>query len=113
LEAYGNESLFNIIDSKSAWKIDLICRKSRPFSVTEFERRALREIAGVPVYVASVEDSILSKLEWAKLSQSERQLEDVASMLRMQKALDTAYIERWVNQLDLLEQWATAKEKGQ
>lgn len=111
LEAYGNESLFNIIDSKSGWKIDFICRKSRPFSVAEFERRALREIAGVPVYVASVEDSILSKLEWAKLSQSERQLEDVASMLRMQTELDSAYIEQWVNQLGLLEQWAAAKAK--
>jgi hypothetical protein len=111
LEAYGNESLFNVIDMTSGWKIDLVCRKSRPFSVGEFERRVLREIAGIAVYVASVEDSILSKLEWAKLSQSERQLEDVAGILRIQKALDTDYIERWATQLGVLEQWAAAVER--
>jgi hypothetical protein len=61
--------------------------------------------------VASVEDSILSKLEWARLSQSERQLEDVAGMLRLQSNLDTAYIERWAAQLGILAQWAAAKVK--
>ena len=32
LQAYGAESLFNVVDLASAWKIDLIVRKSRPFS---------------------------------------------------------------------------------
>jgi hypothetical protein len=110
LEAYGNESLFNVIDMNSGWKIDFICRKSRPFSITEFERRTLREFAGIPVYIASAEDSILSKLEWAKLTQSERQLADAAGILRMQKTdINLNYIEHWVHQLDLTAQWNAAK----
>lgn len=39
LQAYGNEGLFNVIDFESGWKIDLIIRKSRPFSLEEFDRR--------------------------------------------------------------------------
>ena len=31
LQAYGAESLFNVIDLTSGWKIDFIIRKSRPF----------------------------------------------------------------------------------
>jgi len=113
LEAYGNESLFNVIDLSSGWKVDFICRKSRPFSVTEFERRTPLSVAGVPVYVASAEDCIVSKLEWAKLSQSERQLEDIAGILRVQRAaVDLDYIEHWVQQLGLAEQWRAAKARG-
>jgi hypothetical protein len=112
-EAYGSESLFNVIDMRSGWKVDFICRKSRPFSVTEFERRTSREIAGLSVYVASAEDSVLSKLEWAKLTQSERQLEDAAGILRVQQStLDVAYIEHWVTQLGLTEQWQSIKAKA-
>src|SRR5262245_15445479 len=46
LDAYGRESLFNVVDMPSGWKVDFICRKSRPFSVTEFDRRQLQEIEG-------------------------------------------------------------------
>src|SRR5262245_36607212 len=36
VQAYGVEGLFNVIDFSSGWKIDLIVRKSRSFSVEEF-----------------------------------------------------------------------------
>jgi hypothetical protein len=39
LEAHKNESMFNVIDMQSGWKIDLIIRKSRAFSQEEFSRR--------------------------------------------------------------------------
>jgi hypothetical protein len=113
LEAYGNESLFNVIDMSSGWKIDFICRKSRPYSVTEFERRLSLDFAGVPVFLATAEDSLLSKLEWAKLTQSERQLDDAAGILRVQQAtLDLAYVERWVTSLNLTDQWNEARARA-
>lgn len=37
LEALAREGQFNVIDFETGWKIDLIIRKSRPFSQTEFE----------------------------------------------------------------------------
>jgi hypothetical protein len=49
-------------------------------------------------------------LEWAKLGESERQLRDVAGILRGQgDALDVHYIERWVTEMQLAPQWAAAK----
>lgn len=113
LEAYGNESLFNVIDMRSGWKIDFICRKSRPFSLAEFERRFSRDFAGVSVYIATAEDSLLSKLEWAKIMHSERQIDDAAGILRVQQGtLDLAYIEHWVADLNLTEQWNEARARA-
>lgn len=113
LQAYGSEGLFNVIDFDSGWKIDFIVRKSRRFSVEEFERRHQADMLGVTLFVASAEDVILSKLEWAKLSQSERQIRDVAGIVRTKgDALDYRYIERWVTSLALQEQWNTAKHEA-
>ena len=51
-----------------------------------------------------------TKLEWAKLGESERQLRDVAGILRGQgDALDVGYVERWVTDMRLGPQWAAAK----
>jgi len=110
LQAYGAESLFNVIDLNSGWKIDFIIRKSRPFSLEEFERRREADMLGTRLYIASAEDVILSKLEWAKMSSSERQVNDVAGILRTQgDALDLEYVERWIAALGLENQWTQAK----
>jgi hypothetical protein len=39
LEARKHQSLFNVVDMATGWKIDLVIRKSRPFSEEEFRRR--------------------------------------------------------------------------
>jgi hypothetical protein len=110
LQAYGAESLFNVIDLNSGWKIDFIIRKSRPFSREEFERRREADMLGTRLYIASAEDVILSKLEWAKMSSSERQINDVAGILRTQgDDLDLEYVERWIAALGLQNHWAQAK----
>jgi hypothetical protein len=110
LDAYARESLFNVVDQNTGWKIDLICRKSRDFSVTEFDRRSKQAFFGHSIYVASAEDTVIAKLEWAKLSQSERQLEDAAGILRIQADnLDKNYISAWATKLGLVEQWTTAQ----
>jgi hypothetical protein len=62
---------------------DLILRKDRPFSRAEFERRQPAEIAGVVVFVATAEDTIVAKLEWARAGESERQLRDVIGILEV------------------------------
>lgn len=108
-EALATRSMFNVIDTGSGWKVDLIIRKLRPFSETEFARRIPIEFDGVRLFVASAEDVILSKLEWAKLGASARQIEDVAALLRMQSVdLDHAYLDRWIAALGLERQWAAA-----
>ncbi len=106
LEAYGSEGLFNVIDLATGWKIDFIIKKSRAFSTQEFERRAETVLEGRAVFIASAEDVLLAKLEWSKLSGSERQLEDAAGIVRIQGAdLDRHYVEKWASSLDVCAQW--------
>jgi hypothetical protein len=106
---------FNVVDPISGFKIDLIVRKDRPFSREELRRRRTVELSpGVPAALASPEDTILSKLEWAKKSgRSERQMDDAAGVLAVNPAIDRTYVERWAAELDVLDLWQEiAKPRG-
>jgi len=107
-DAFDNNSMFNIIDNLSGWKADFILRKARAFSRQEFERKAIAEIGGLDVWVTSPEDIILSKLEWSKDSQSERQFGDALGVAVVQwDRLDVDYLRKWAKELqvtDSLEQ---------
>jgi len=110
LDACRHESLFNVIDNSTGWKIDLIFRKSRPFDREEFRRRVAARLFDIQLFVASAEDVIISKLEWTKLGGSQRQIEDVAKVLAAQSpSLDQMYLSKWIGELDLQEQWSAAK----
>jgi hypothetical protein len=112
LEARANQGLFNVIDPRSGWKVDLIIRKDRPFSREEFARRTSITFDDIQLSVASLEDVILSKLEWARLGGSVRQLEDVAALLRVRAPdLDMEYVHRWIPALDVGAQWEAAKRQ--
>ena len=99
LEARKHQSLFNVVDMATGWKIDLIIRKSRPFSQEEFRRRKRVNLQGGPLFVASAENVVVSKLEWAKLAQSQRgwHIEDVAGILRMRWGFDGSRLSREVD----------------
>jgi hypothetical protein len=98
---------FNAIETKSAFKIDLIIRKDRSFSHEELGRRKTVELSpGSEVAMASAEDTILSKLEWSKKTgRSEKQIEDAAGILAVNPRIDRAYVERWARELGVLELW--------
>jgi hypothetical protein len=100
---------FNVIDLATGWKVDFIIRKTRPFSCLEFDRRSEIEFQGTNLVVATAEDVVIAKLEWAKLGQSQRQIEDVSGILKIRsEELDLEYIGEWVEQLQLSEQWKEA-----
>ena len=110
LEAHRRQSLFNVVDMATGWKIDLIFRKSRAFSEEEFHRRIRVKVDDLTLFVASAEDVVISKLEWAKLAQSHRHIEDVAGILRMKwTSLDRAYLEKWIQELSLSSEWNRAR----
>ena len=71
------------------------------------------DVEGTRLFVASVEDVIIAKLEWAQLGESARQLEDVVALLRLRgKAIDEAYVDRWTKALGLGEQWTEARRRA-
>ncbi len=110
-DALTRRSMFNVIDLASGWKVDLIIRKNRPFSRGEFARRVRLSLLDVPVFVASAEDTIIAKLEWSKdAGGSERQRRDVAGILATVGAsFDREYVERWVRDLDVSQEWQAAQ----
>ncbi len=113
LEAHKRQSLFNVIDLATGWKVDLVIRKSRPFSEEEFRRRQQVNLQGTPLFLASPEDVVISKLEWSNLAQSRRQIEDVAAILRVRRAeLDHSYLEKWILELGLKQEWTDAQRAG-
>lgn len=109
LEAHQRQSMFNVIDLAAGWKIDFIVRKPRPYSQEEFRRRRQVILHGVSLFMTTAEDAIVSKLEWAKLGQSQRQIEDVAAILMAQRnLLDHSYLQQWVTELNLKTEWEEA-----
>jgi hypothetical protein len=61
-------------------------------------------LAGKPAVFATAEDTILTKLEWAKLGQSERQYQDALQLAQMQATrLEWTYIEHWAESLGISE----------
>jgi hypothetical protein len=109
--ALRNRDQFNVIDFPNSWKVDLIVRKAREFSQSEFDRRELMEIGDLSFVIAKPEDVLIAKLEWMKISPSERQMQDAAGIVIVQQeSLDWAYIDKWVATLELQEQLQAVRQ---
>lgn len=110
-EALTRRGAFNVIEIASGWKVDLMIRRDRPFSREEFGRRLAVRLLETDAHVATAEDTILAKLEWAREGSSERQLRDVAAILEAQgESLDHAYLARWVGVLGVEAEWRGAQD---
>ena len=70
--ARQHRSMFKVIEPSTGFKGDLIFCKDRPFSDSEFRRREPVEVLGVQTAIATVEDTILAKVERADASESAR-----------------------------------------
>lgn len=103
--ALVHRSMFNVIDTTTGAKVDLMLLRDRPFSRSEFGRRQAVTIDEVSLRIATAEDTILAKLEWAGLGSSERQRRDVAGIVAVSgHRLDRAYLRRWAPELGVAEE---------
>jgi hypothetical protein len=113
IEACRRQDMFNILDMERGWKIDLIFEKSSAYHQLAFQRRTAAAIEQVPLFAATAEDTIISKLEWAKMGESSRQIEDIAGILRVRgESVDRPYIEKWVQELGLSSEWNRARRSA-
>ena len=100
-----------LTDQRSSTRSALMRRKSTSssggsgVSIAEFDRRMPANLLGTPGYIATAEDLVIAKLEWAKATDSERQRRDVLGIVAVADALDEDYIQRWATALDLLDAW--------
>ena len=103
-EAMRQRSMFNVIDSELGWKADLIFRKDNPYHLAEFNRRMKARVMGIDLWILSPEDVILSKLNWAKNSESNLQYGDVLGVIKLQwDKLDWEYLRHWAKELGVEE----------
>jgi len=101
-EAFLHRSIFNIIHYKTGFKIDFIIKKQGAYYEKEFERRKIYKLSGKKCYFTSPEDVILTKLIWAKESQSEKQFQDALGVLKVQKEnLDYEYLAEMAKVLNI------------
>jgi hypothetical protein len=116
-EALRNRTMFNVIHTPTGQKADFIVCKDRPFSKEEFARRTVAQVEGLRLFVVSPEDAILSKLEWCRAGQSERQFRDALGVAVVQgEGLDVEYLQKWSRELDvgdLLDRVLAAAKKRQ
>lgn len=102
-QAVRDQSMFNIIHNESVIKVDFIIRKDEEYRKEEFLRKRKITIEGFQVSIVSPEDLILSKLVWAKTSQSALQLRDVKQMMLNAKQIDHEYLTKWSKTLGVEE----------
>jgi hypothetical protein len=102
-EAVGIKLLFSTIHLPSGFKVDFIVRKERPFSRQEFERRILASFLNRQCWFSTPEDTMLSKLEWSKKGESERQFRDVVNIAKVQTNLNWDYLEQSSKELHVEE----------
>jgi hypothetical protein len=109
-EAIERRSSFNVIHLATMVKVDVFVARGRPFDERAL-RRARTEVleAELSAPVASLEDTLLAKLEWFRRGgeASERQWTDIVGLLRVgADGVDREYLRAGAEELglsDLLE----------
>ena len=99
-----HKSEFNMIDPESGLKIDFFITKLDEFEKSAFNRIIKKDIDYEVAFI-SPEDLIISKLLWFREGQSTRQLEDIITVIQVQKNLDKQYLAKWVSNLKLSDEW--------
>jgi len=97
-EALERKGEFNFIHPQTGLKVDFWMRNSKAdiYGKLKLERARVRKIDNQKVFFVSSEDLILSKLIWYKESESAKHLEDVKTVLDIQKSkIDLNYIKNW------------------
>lgn len=111
-DAVRRKSCFNLIHLPTAYKVDVFVSRGRPFDVEAMSRarvEALCDGGQTAVPIATAEDSIVSKLEWFRLTDetSERQWDDVEKLVGLHgDSLDVQHMRRMAGSIgvgDLLE----------
>ena len=100
IDSVKHGSLFNITDFETGIRYDFIAYRDSDYNYCAFERREKVEFFGRKCWMTSIEDLIISKIQWYNISKSEKQLEDLKFLL-LDKDLDMEYIRSWIFNLQL------------
>lgn len=103
-EALQYKSEFNFIEPDMGLKVDFFVKDNTPYNKLKIKRAIAKDIFGQEILFVSPEDLILSKMSWAKDSESQKQFEDIRTVLRNKKIkLDLKYIRGWAVKQETIE----------
>lgn len=103
-EALMYHGEFNFIHSDTGLKVDFFVQDDSPYSTLKLKRAVLRKMFNRTIPFVSPEDLVLSKLMWSKESESQKQAEDIKSVLRNPNiSLNMKYLKNWAQKHDTLE----------
>ena len=109
-DAIFYKTQFQITDRQTGFWIDFWIPKDDEFNRTVFARRKRVRLFNMDTCLPTPEDLILSKLVWSNISGgSKLQRRDVETIFTFQKELDKKYIDKWVNKLNLKEEYDKIK----
>ena len=95
-EALLHKSEFNFIEPDFGLKVDFFVKDNSLYNKLKIKRRIEQDIFGQGIFFVSPEDLILSKLLWAKDSESQKQYGDIKTVLRNSRLkLDFEYLRGW------------------
>lgn len=101
---------FNLIHRETSLRGDVYVLGDDPLERWAFERRLRLRTEEVSIFAAPIEYVILRKLEYYRLSGSDRHLRDVAAMLRISgEQVDSAALGSWLDRLELRGQLEAAQ----
>ncbi|MEW4570895.1 hypothetical protein AB1L88_23760 [Tautonia sp. JC769] len=117
-EAIRNRSCFNVINTMTAFKVDVFIQRGRAFDLSLMARREASPFPGLDgqeIQVVTAEDVVLLKLEWFRLGGevTVQQWDDILSVLRAKSGrLDASYLDRWAAELGVLDLLGKARDEA-
>jgi hypothetical protein len=102
-DAIAHFHTFNVLDNDTGDKIDFWILKPDPFEQSMFQRRYRETALGIEFNVSQPEDTILSKLRWAKTcGGSEKQMNDCRGVYEVNLTnLNMDYLHQWAAKLEV------------
>lgn len=102
---------FNLIHHETALRADVYLRGDDPLHAWAFPRRRWVRVGDLEVRIAPIEYVILRKLEYYRMSGSDRHLRDVGMMLEISgELIDSRELDRWVERLELGREMEAARK---
>lgn len=101
---------FNVIHRDTTLRADVYLQGDDALHSWAIERRLPLSVDGISVSIAPIEYVILRKLEYYRMSGSDRHLRDTAMMLRVSgEKVKRVEFERWIEALSLQAELTTAQ----
>lgn len=99
-EVFEQIGLFNITDWETGIRFDIMAYKDSDYNWTAFNRRTKELFLEREVWLCSVEDIIISKLQWYDSSRSEKQLGDLMYLIQSPD-INWIYLNNWIDKLEI------------